>query len=156
MAYCFQLCSNANAYLILWEAGSVAFPLPPELLWCKKLSLCLFHTLSTAVLPLTIPVEFQSLCFLGLPCSYHCKYNVYFDNQNRKATVARTLCGFRRHCHSGMWEVNWTKPTKTNFLVAQEIQSQGTLCKHIFWTAFDSQNTYNPDFHTIQVFVSTL
>ena len=90
----------------------MAFPLPPDRLRCKKLSLCCFHTPGAAVSPLTVPAGFRSLCFWGLPCLYHCKYSVYFDKQNSKATVARTLCGFRRHCHSGMWEVNKIKQTK--------------------------------------------
>lgn len=59
--------------LIVWVW---AFGLPPELLWCKKLSLCLFHTLYAAVSSLIIPAEHWSLYFLGLPCLCHCKCSI--------------------------------------------------------------------------------
>lgn len=93
---------QGQCHLIPWEAGSVVFPLLPGLRWRKKLCLCFFHTLDAAVSPLTFPSVFRSLCFLGLPCLYHCRYRVCFDKQNRTGT----LYGFRTHCQPG---IKWSK-----------------------------------------------
>lgn len=93
-----------------WVCG---FPTAPKVpLMQVAVSLLLPHT-GHSCLTLNHPCWVPKLCFLGLPCLYHCKYSVYFDNQNSKARVAWTLCGFRKHYCSGMWEVNKTKQTKT-------------------------------------------
>lgn len=88
-----------------------------------------FHRLYTAVSPLIITVEHWSLSFWGCP-AYIIVSTVY--NQNSEAIVVHTLYAFRRYCHSGMWEVNKTKQTKTKHWQPRELSVKVHLANTSF------------------------
>lgn len=67
--------------------------------------------------------------FWGCP-AYIIVSTVY--NQNSKAIVVHTLYAFGRYCHSGMWEVNKTKQTKTKHWQPRELSVKVHLANTSF------------------------